>query len=146
MLGNIGYINRETAKELNLPLPVIERVVTQYFKELSRRLNFSPCSKVKIPKIGHFNMMMSKAKSLCHYYIKRLRSLRKMEERNVSLENDYTLKLRALWCQLEEHRKEIVSRFIIWNNYLISTYGEKAQIKRNYNWYNWKFIEHVKNN
>ena len=141
MLGNIGYINRETSKELNIPLQTVDRVVTQYFKEFARMINHNPNSKIKLPKIGNFEMRMTKAKSLAHYYIKRLRHLRTLEERNTTLEKDYESKLRALWCQIEEHRKQIISRYVVWNNYLIKTYGDKAQIKYNYHLFTWKFLE-----
>lgn len=55
-MRNLDYVNGAVAKELNLPLEVVEKINKEYWKEVKRKMNDLESTNIFVKKLGTFGV------------------------------------------------------------------------------------------
>lgn len=163
MFGNLSFLNRKVSEDQLAPihkpiggidtLRITSTINDEMWREILRRKQFSNNNIIQVPGLGSFMTRMSPLKKYVYTSIRQLRRLRirmqKLKENNPTLDESQSMtflmhkdlegKVRAAWSQLEEMRKIIILRTIVWNAKL-RLKGQEDRIKVDYKPSDYNFI------
>ena len=167
MLGNIEIIKQLMMKTQNpvsggiKDIPekrVLDVIINEYWLEWKDRIVYSPCSSIHVKNLGNFTADLVPLKKNIGELVRDIRKKRKRLEKiqknkNFNPENSATVlylniatkKLKASLAQLDEQRKLMIMRYML---YTIKhrTNNPDFSPKYNYMWFPYSFREKVLNN
>lgn len=117
-MKNISVINRQVAKDLGLPLNVVEAVNSKYWKDAKKKAVTFQAQTVSIRNIGNLTISWIKLRNYILLQIRRIREIPNHkttteEKKKARLELTYTTlrKLLVLHNELAIQRKQRQGRF-----------------------------------
>lgn len=164
MFGNLSFLNRKVSEDQLAPihkpvggidtLRITATINDEMWREILRRKQFTHTNIIQVPGLGSFTTRMSPLKKYIYTSIRQLRRLRvrmqKLKEANPDIDpktsmtflmhDDLVKKVKAAWGQLEELRKIIILRTIVWNAKL-RLRGQEDKIKVDYKPSDYLFIQ-----